>query len=397
MGGSGTTQTSNQVSQVQLPPWVNTAAQQNYAYAQNVANIPLQQYQGQMVAGVAPQQAQSWQTAANAQGAGLPQYGAAQAGYMGVLGQGAPQIQAGSLANTNLQPYMNPYTQSVINNTLPIMQQNLGVQQAGNQAAATAANAFGGSRLGVQQGVTQAQGAMNMAQMAAQLNQANFGQAQGAAQSDINTQLQAAQANQNAALQQGNLALSAAGGLSNLGNLANTNALQQYMMQSGAGQAEQTQAQNQINAQMQKFNQAFQYPGQQLGVLQSALGMTPYGQTQTTSGTTNTQTSSDPMMAALGIGQIFGNLFTGSDREMKTDIRKEGDHGGLPIYSYRYKGDPKSYPKVVGPMAQDLKKVAPDLVGSLGGRKVIGLGAGALHKPHIRKPRGMPAGAFSLA
>ena len=42
MGGSGTTQTTNQVSQTQLPPWVNQAAQQNYAFAQDVANRPLQ-------------------------------------------------------------------------------------------------------------------------------------------------------------------------------------------------------------------------------------------------------------------------------------------------------------------------------------------------------------------
>jgi hypothetical protein len=28
----------------------------------------------------------------------------------------------------------------------------------------------------------------------------------------------------------------------------------------------------------------------------------------------------------------------------------------LPIYAYRYKGDPKTYPKVVGPMAEDVGK-----------------------------------------
>ena len=40
MGSSGSTDTSSQqqsVSQTQLPPWVNQAAQQNYALAQNVA------------------------------------------------------------------------------------------------------------------------------------------------------------------------------------------------------------------------------------------------------------------------------------------------------------------------------------------------------------------------
>jgi hypothetical protein len=45
----------------------------------------------------------------------------------------------------------------------------------------------------------------------------------------------------------------------------------------------------------------------------------------------------------------------GSDRHLKTDIQKVGTHPptGLDLYSYRYKGDPKSYPKVTGPMAED--------------------------------------------
>ena len=88
---------------------------------------------------------------------------------------------------------MNPYTQSVINNTLPLMQQQnaLSQNQAANQA--NSANAFGGSRQGVQQGVAQAQGAMNIGQMASQLNQANFGQAQQAATGDISRNLQAQQ------------------------------------------------------------------------------------------------------------------------------------------------------------------------------------------------------------
>ena len=45
-------QTSNQFNQ--MPQWMSDAGQQNYAYAQKVAQQPLQQYQGQMVANVGP-------------------------------------------------------------------------------------------------------------------------------------------------------------------------------------------------------------------------------------------------------------------------------------------------------------------------------------------------------
>jgi hypothetical protein len=411
MSGGGQTQQSNQVSQVQLPPWVSNAAQQNYGLAQQVANRPLQQYQGQMVADVAPQQQQSWDTAATSGQAGLPQYGAAQAGYQGVLGSSAPQVQAGSLANTNLSPYMNPYTQNVINATLPIMQQNLGVQQAGNQSQAAGAGAYGGSRQAIQQGVTQAQGAMGMGQMAQQLNQANFGQAQSAAQQDIQSQLAAAQGNQNAYLQQQNLQNQAAGGMANLGSLANQNQLQSYMMQQGAGTAEQTQAQNEINAQMQKFNQAYQYPTTQMNTLLASLGMTPYGQSQTTSGQTTTQAQTDPMMSALGGLTTLGGLFSApaggtsaisglmgmfSDKEAKTDIKPLGKKGGVPMYAYRYKGDPKTYPKVVGPMAQDIQKMSPSSVVSINGSKVIKPGAGMLANHGMSHLRPKVKGGLNL-
>lgn len=374
MSTGGTTQSTQQQNTTQLPPWINDAAQQDLAQAQNIAAQPLQQYQGQMVADVGPQMQQAWNTAAAGGNAGQDQYNAAQAGYLGVMGQTPQNVTAGQLSSTNLQPYMNPYTQSVINSTLPVMQQNLALSQNQNQNQANSANAFGGSRQAVQQGVTQAQGAQGMAQMAAQLNQANFGQAQTAAQSDIGTNLQAQMANQSAQQNQAGLNNQAAAGLSQLGTAAQQGQLQNFGEQVTAGSLEQQQAQNQINAQMQKFQQAWAYPTQQLGVEQSALGMTPYGQSQTGTGQTVTQTSPDYAMSALGGLGMLGGLFSapaggtsaasglgslfGSDRRMKTDIAKVGVHKPtkLPIYAYRYKGDPKSYPKVVGPMAEDVGK-----------------------------------------
>jgi len=74
-----------------------------------------------------------------------------------------------------------------------------------------------------------------------------------------------------------------------------------------------------------------------------------------------------------------------SDREDKTDISELGKDPktGLEMYAYRYKGDPKTYPKTVGPMAQDIEKKAPGAVRSIGGHKVVkagGLGVIARRK-----------------
>jgi len=54
-----------------------------------------------------------------------------------------------------------------------------------------------------------------------------------------------------------------------------------------------------------------------------------------------------------------------SDRRLKTDIEPAGHDPNLdlPLYAYRYKRDPKTYPKVVGVMAQDVEKKYPEAVG----------------------------------
>jgi hypothetical protein len=405
MGSGGSTNQSSQqqsVSQVQLPPWVNQAAQQNYALAQNVAQRPLTQYSGQQVADVGPQMQQAWNLAATSGAQGADQFNAAQAAMLTAAGTPATQVTPQTLAGTNLQPYMDPYTQSVINSTLPIMQQQLGQQQSGIQGQASAANAYGGSRQGVQQGVAQSQGALNMANMAAQLNQGNFTQAQAAATGDISRNLTAQQANQQANQANINSLLQAGQGLGALGQDAQTNQRQQFLELSTAGGQEQQQAQNAIQANMNQFNQAQAYPGQQLGVLQSALGMTPYGSTTMGSSTGQTQTTTTPSIASdifgglQSLGGMFGSggplsgvtsaLMGNSDAQLKTDITPIGTHPptGLPIYSYRYKGDPKSYPKVTGPMAEDVMKVAPHAVTTVGvhaptGQPMHGVDMGALN------------------
>ena len=384
-GGSSTTDTSQQsVSQTQLPPWINQAAQQNYAQAQNIANRPLTQYQGQQVADVGPQMQQAWNLAAQSGGAGADQYNASQAAYLTAAGTPATQVTPQSLASTSLQPYMDPYTQSVINTTLPLMQQQNALSQNQQQNQANSANAFGGSRQGVQQGVAQSQGALNIANMAANLNNQNFTQAQAAATGDISRNLSAQQSNQTANQANINSLIQAGSGLGSLGSQAQTNQRQQFLELSTAGAQQQAQQQNQIQAQMNQFNQANQYPLTQLGILQSGLQETPYGSTTIGSQSGQQTTTSQPSvmsdvqsgLSALGsmagaggpLAPLMSALSPNSDRHLKTDITKIGVHQptGLPIYNYRYKGDPKSYPKIAGPMAEDAMQVAPHAVKTVG-------------------------------
>jgi hypothetical protein len=74
-----------------------------------------------------------------------------------------------------------------------------------------------------------------------------------------------------------------------------------------------------------------------------------------------------------------------SDRNDKTDISELGKDPktGLEMYAYRYKGDPKTYPKTVGPMAQDIEKKAPGAVRSIGGHKVVKAGLGLIARRKV--------------
>ena len=364
MNGGTTQQSGTSTSVNQIPQWMTDAGEQNYAYAQQVAEQPLQQYQGQMVADVAPQTQQSWDVAANSGNVGADQFAAGTAGYLGALGQTPSNVIPQTLAGTNLQPYMDPYTQSVINATMPGMIQANALSQNQQANAANSANAFGGSRQGIQQGVAQAQGAQNVGLMLANLNNQNFTQAQAAATGDISRNLTAQTQNQNEAQAKINSDIAASQGLTNTGQAMNQANVANYNMLQSAGAGQSMQAQNEINAQMAKFNQAFNYPQQQLGTLEASLGMTPHDTStagQTTSQTTTpTDWASIISKGASAASDIYGM----SDKSMKTDITKLGKDPktGLDMHAFRYKGDPKSYPKVVGPMAQDVQKIAPDAV-----------------------------------
>jgi hypothetical protein len=168
----------------------------------------------------------------------------AQAG--GITSQSTPDsamlgtytVDPGQLSNTNLQPYMNPYTQDVTNTTLQQLDMQRRQALNGNTAAATAQGgegAWNGSRAGVADSLTNKAFADTAASTLAGLNSQNFGQAQGAAQQDIGTSLAAQQANQQTGLQQG---LTKYGGTLQT-NLANMNAVNSI---SEANAARQQQA-----------------------------------------------------------------------------------------------------------------------------------------------------------
>ena len=243
MGGSTTTnRTLVAVSQRRFRRGFNKRRSRTTGSRRSRACSRLQQYQGQMVADVSPQMQQAWNHAANSGNVGQARSSTRrQAGYLGRARQTPQQVHGADARSTRSAAYMNPYTQNVINKTLPIMQQNWRCRRISSRTRPTPPMLSAVRGRAIQQGVTQAQGAHDMAQMAAQLNQANFGQAQAAAQATSPTLK--AQQQPGGRPEQGNQQQSQAGaGLGTLGNQQMQNNLANYGMLTSAGGLQQQQA-----------------------------------------------------------------------------------------------------------------------------------------------------------
>ena len=191
------------------------------------------------------------------------------AGMGTAQGMGYTPLSVGALTQAQLDPYMNPYTTSVIDAQQAdvLRGANIGLDQLGAQAQH--AKAFGGSRHGIAMSELGRGVGEIMGQQASGLRQANFAQAQQMAQQN---QL----ANQQADIQGAQHRLGAAGQLGNLSNIGfgmgqtvNQNLQTQGAMQQALQQAV-------FDAAGQKYKEYTGHPAQGLQYMQNALGTGVY-------------------------------------------------------------------------------------------------------------------------
>jgi len=284
------------------------------------AYTPYSQNPQDYVAGFSPLQQQAQSSAANLQLPGA--MGAAQgltaAGTLGAFGAG--QNYANQATNPNaMQAYMSPYENNVIQQQLQENARQYGIQGAGEQAAATSAGAFGGTR----EALMNAENTRNQNtagnQIVAQGLQNAFQNAQQAQQFGANLNLQGTQAG----LQ----------GANQLGNLGNQQlAAQQSIIgtQAQQGAAEQTNQQNVINQAVQNYATAQQYPMLQLGMLNSMLRGLPMQQSSTQMYQAAPNTASQ--LAGLGTAGLgLAAMSKAASGGLGKDIAKYAPGGAIPM------------------------------------------------------------------
>lgn len=379
--GSGS---STVTQQQQYPDWVNAAAQNNLAFANQIAGRPYEAYPGQRVSGFTPDQTLGQDLIRQNLGAGQDQYQQAysQAQALGQYGYNPQQVVAptlpgmnfgsnnvapaavnrgdirdvtgGTFLSGNLSRYMDPYRQNVINTTMSELGRQNQILQGQNDAAASQARAFGGSRHGVLGAETNRNFLDVAGRTAAQLNSDAYNNATNLMGQDLSRGFQAGIANQgadqsvaltNAQLaQQAGLANQSAGlqgqGLAANYNVQGANLAQQAAMANqgaglsaaqlgsnnmlnsanlmgsltgqargaaqgdiaallGSGMDQQALGQQSLDTAYQDFLRQFNYPVEQLQIAQSGLSSTPYG---------SSQTVNTPYYGSSGMGALGGGL-----------------------------------------------------------------------------------------
>jgi len=371
---------TTQTTEVKLPAWVEKASEDNYKFAQHVANRPYQEYQGPRVANQSNMTTDAYNLLKKNIGAQDPLYKDAYNLQARAATENDPIYARaqGILADTakpwDPTPYLNPYITNVEDRVISNANRQLTGQLQTVDDKAKAANAFGSSKAGVERAVLGAEGTRHIGDLSAELRKAGFDKATADLVADRTGRQNAAAGMMTGAGAQNKGWLDAAQGILGTAEGRQGSVMKDFTALMGAGADEQKYNQSKIEADREKWQDKWDYPTQQLNTLLASLGMSPYGKTEHTEKEgTSEQGGTDWASTGLGVLSILASL---SDRRDKTDIKDLGEENeyGLPLYAYRYKGDPKTYPKVVGPMAQDAEKKYPKLVKEIGGHKVVATG-----------------------
>lgn len=280
-------------------------------------------------------------------------------------GHTAASMQAARVSGEDVSGLLNPYLRNVMGTATDAGRREYMNADAGLQAKYAAGQALGGSGEALARGQLARGFAADSQNLAAKTMAEGYDNAQRLAMANASMEQQARSANQGAQ----NVFAS-----QNLDTWLKVPQINSQLMD--AQQRRELTAAQAILAggnQQQQFAQGIlNTPWEALARLQ---GLTP--QVYDSNRVTNKETESSS--GGFDLGSILGGvagIIKASDERMKTDIQPMGEdpETGLLMYSYRYKGDPKSYPKVVGPMAQDVQKVMPEAVKDMGGRLAIDAG-----------------------
>jgi hypothetical protein len=393
MGGGGK-QTTSESKTVSLPKWVEAAGEENYRRAQGIANQEFDPYTGKRIADLTPEFYRAKGLLGNLDDY-MGNYKSA-TGYLNEVGRYDPTkidpstYMAAQFAGSDINPYLNPYIENVEKRAIDNATRAGQIKQ---RDLAAGAPARGGSREAVRAAVQEAETTRGIGDLSAQLRKEGYDTATGLAMKDIaarNEQMakvgdwrqQAAIESERNQLAANEAKIRAASGLSDVADAGQQARINELLQTLGISTIEQQQNQRLLDEKVRQHGERRDWELENLNILLSTLGLTPYGHTETGVSTTKSGGGGggfgDIMNMVMGGAKMFAGF---SDREAKTNVELLDDSGPVPIYAYDYKADVKAAKRAkrampmkrVGPMAQDIEKVAPQLVRKVGHKRIIDL------------------------
>lgn len=357
---------SQNVTTTSAPPaWLQPYLQNYMAQGSKVAGQPYKPYTGQTVAGLNSTQYGAMDAIAKRATQGTPEQSAGRRELTGTLGGGYLGHQSA------VNPYAsdaNPYLQKNIDAAQGDVMRNFNTIAAPSYGTANArSGSFGNAGLAMVENEGRRGVADELGRISSGMRMADYNRRGDLTESAVNR-------NEGAYQSERNRMQGALGMVPGFANMDYQDA--QALM--GVGDRLQGQTQAGLDDQFDRFNEARNYPQQQLDVLSRLFG------NQSTGQTTNQQLPKQPgtnkaagaiggglagaQMGSMimpgmgtavggGLGALMGLL---SDRRAKTDIRRVGTmNSGLPVYTYRYRGGEVTH---MGVMADEAQQVAPHAV-----------------------------------
>jgi len=289
-----------QQANTELPEWAKPYAKDILAKGQALTDVnqnPYQQYNQSRVAGFSPMQQQAMQ---NAQGMSVaPQIGQ---GTAAAVGAGLGGVNVAGQANqygfqNQVGGYMNPYLQMSLAPQLAEANRNYDISGTRQQAAATGAGAFGGSREAIMAAENERNRNTGLSSIIGQGYNTAFNNAQQQYNQNLQNQLQGY-----------GLLGSSANALGQLGQNQYSQNMGINQLQNQYGTAQQNLAQTGLNNAYQDFQNQQNYPYKQLGFMSDMIRGLPLGQQSTTAmyqgAPTALQTVGALGMGAYGINQL---------------------------------------------------------------------------------------------
>ncbi len=336
----GSDSRSSQQSNSQLDPRLFNLFNNNFNRTTGVANnLGVRQF-----AGFSPDQLAGMAGIRNTvNGPGIQNANAAASNVAGMASTVPQSIASGDYLRTNFNTFLNPYLDVVAGNTmsnLDRMRQN--ALTSGQAQATMTPGAFGGSRHGVSDALTNSEFFRQAGTTLGDLYNSGYNNAQ--------------QMAYNSALQGANLGMSMNQMLAALGQQQQQMGLQGNEAMMNVGAQQQNLDQQRLDA-----NRNIALERNQL--INEALGINPGGGSGMVSNSSGSSSSSSSNGMVQGIGTAIGAVLAASDRNVKENISKIDSPldklAKLSGYEYNYKDSPA---RTAGVMAQDVEKVMPSAV-----------------------------------